>query len=179
MTLKTFFANSVIFIPIITFLIGIILNNYYLIMLTLGLLISLVLNFMMKVGFSQLSYESFRRPVGSKGCSIDWLPLKGGHDHEMGFPSGHSQFIWFFVTFLILYHLSKSNTSNYILIILLIIFALLVSISRLGIYPVLGNLCHTRLQVIVGCFIGIISALIYFIIISNYRKYIKGCKLKK
>ena len=58
MPLITFFRNSVISIPITTLVyIGISINNYYLIQLSIGLFLSNILNIIIKVFFSQFPYK--------------------------------------------------------------------------------------------------------------------------
>ena len=90
MPLITFFRNSVISIPITTFLIGISINNYYLIQLSIGLFLSNILNIIIKVFFSQFPYKIFKRPSSFNDYDISC------NDNNItyildGFPSGHSQ----------------------------------------------------------------------------------------
>ena len=87
----------------------------------------------------------------------------------MGFPSNHAQNIWFFTTFLILYNIYILKSDHYLVGSILILFSIMVSISRLGISPLLGPRCHTPLQVVVGGLLGCISAILYFGLIRKWN----------
>ena len=80
-------------------------------------------------------------------------------------PSGHSQFIWFFCVFLIMYCYEKKQYLN---IIGLILLALTVSISRLGVYH-LGAQCHSPLQITIGGLIGSILAILSYKLLKKLR----------
>ena len=71
-TISNFFRNSVISIPIINFIIGCILFDKYLIFLTIGLLLSGLLNYIIKyiiyISFNSLNRKWFLRPINAKGC---------------------------------------------------------------------------------------------------------------
>ena len=159
MSLLTFLRNSVISLPLITFLIAIIINNYYLVFLSIGLIISGIINHLLKLLTIGSSHKIFIRPSGAKGCSAECG--NEPRDGDPGFPSGHAQNAWFFSTFMILYYLAQDR-HNPIVIIIYIILALVISFSRLGYIPQLGTLCHTQFQVLVGSGLGIILATIYF-----------------
>ena len=175
MPLITFFRNSVISIPIITFLIGISINNYYLSLLSIGLFLSNILNIIIKSFFSQFPYKIFKRPPGSKDYDMSCNDNDNDNDNDnitstlSGFPSGHSQMVWFFSIFMILYSYKLGNANAQVIIILLM-FASVISFSRLGYYKILGTACHTPLQVIVGSILGIILAQLYFKLINKFIK---------
>ena len=92
MPLFTFLRNSVVILPFMSFIIAITDNNFYLLALTIGLLISAIINHLIKIITIQFPSIIFKRPKGAIGCS-------GGYDNrpcggEPGFPSGHSQNAW-------------------------------------------------------------------------------------
>jgi membrane-associated phospholipid phosphatase len=155
-----FYRNSVISIPIITFIIGIIFNKY-LIYLSIGLIINGCINYSIKKLLSYLPTNIFLRPKLSKGCSASCDSYDCSN--KIGFPSGHSQTIWFFITYLFLYHY-KSNKKiiHFPTLFCLILLATSISISRLGFLG--SNICHSPIQVIVGSILGIILAYYYFYI---------------
>lgn len=130
------------------------------------------------------------RPNGATNCGV-FLNLENKISSSFGMPSGHSQLAWAVSTFLILYLLNNNkinnknnnnnntkknkNTINKILtnknykifiIIILLLFALLVSFSRVYV-----DKCHTIQQVIMGGLFGILSGIIGFYgykLINNY-----------
>lgn len=131
------------------------------------------------------------RPNGATNCGV-FLNLDNKIASSFGMPSGHSQLAWAVSTFLILYLLddnnkiniknnNKNNTKknkntiikiltnkNYkiFIIIILLLFALLVSFSRVYV-----DKCHTIQQVIMGGLFGILSGIIGFYgykLINNY-----------
>jgi len=81
---------------------------------------------------------------------------------KYGMPSGHSQFVWCFAIFWILYisysKIFVNKVANVLSILCLLFIAIIVSQSRIFIK------CHTRYQVIVGALIGSIVAIILFYI---------------
>ncbi|XP_071821880.1 dolichyldiphosphatase 1-like [Apostichopus japonicus] len=94
-----------------------------------------------------------------------------GHDvlfSEYGMPSSHSQFMWFFAVYIILFtyirlHPPNSNSISellwrHCLAVGVIVLALLVSISRVYLNY------HTIRQVVCGAFLGIILAVPWFIL---------------
>lgn len=160
MAVKTFLRNSVASIPFVSFLLGLSLQDYKLLALSFGLGLSGIGNWLLKKCF-----PNNLRPVGARGCSAcnDELSVS----EEPGFPSGHSQNAWFFSTYMLCYSLSVAsrNQNKEILIVTTVIYITLatsISLSRLGISPVLGNLCHTPQQVIAGAVLGIISGALYY-----------------
>lgn len=111
------------------------------------------------------------RPSGATGCST-FLSCINTTSITFGMPSGHSQNAWFFSTFMLLelwryYQLqpldvkcdgmyldtiiTKHPALISILSTLLIIFAIIISYSRVWIEG-----CHTVQQVIVGAIIGVL-----------------------
>ncbi len=165
MPLLTFLRNSVISIPVLSFLIGVSLNNYYLLLLPVGLVISGIINLVLKQLLVLFPQKIFVRPDGARGCGAGC----GNNlaEGQQGFPSGHAQTAWFFAIFMIMYNITFVN-NNYLVILIYLIFAATISFSRLGYYPLLGTLCHTPLQVIVGSNLGIILGLVYFNILYYY-----------
>ena len=161
MPLFNFLRNSVISIPVLVFLIAIAENNIYLIFLTIGLIVNAFINHTIKKITTYYPNKIFLRPIKARGCSSNHLDKPCGG--KPGFPSGHSQNAWFFTMYMILYYLNKNhNNKNPLDILIFIILAFTISISRLGISPYLGTLCHTPLQVVVGGLLGIVLSYFYF-----------------
>lgn len=166
-TIKNFFRNSVVSIPIINFIIGCVLFDKYLIVLTIGLIFTGLFNYIIKyiinISFTLPYKKFFLRPKKAKGCDAccDDLPA---HD-KIGLPSGHSQIIWFFITYLFLYSYHKYNYYSLFILPFLIILAISVSLSRLG---WLGNECHTPFQVIIGSLLGSITGYYCFNIFCKF-----------
>ena len=133
------------------------------------------------------------RPNDATNCGV-FLNLDNKIASSFGMPSGHSQLAWAVSTFLILYLLDNNkinnkknnnnknnnnkNNNNIIIkilinknykmfaIIILLLFALLVSFSRVYV-----DKCHTIQQVIMGGLFGILSGIIGFYgykLINNY-----------
>ena len=165
MAILTFLRNSVISIPVVTFLIAIAINNYYLLLLPIGITISAIINIILKSCASLFSHRIFRRPIGSKGCGAGCG--NSCYTNTEGFPSGHSQNAWFFSAFMILYN-SKFGNNSILVKILYLVFASIISFSRLGYNSSLGTTCHTPLQVLVGSILGTLLGAIYFSIINMY-----------
>ena len=160
-TINLFFKNSVVSIPIITFIIGIATNNIYLIYLFIGLILSGIINlaikFTLKILFpNKLIVPILYRPQTAISCGASYN--NKDYSNEIGFPSGHSQNIWFFVTLLIL----NMNNNQPIKTIFLIFVAISTSFSRLGYFTSIGHACHTPLQVLCGSLLGISLANVYF-----------------
>ena len=154
-----FCQNSVVSIPIITFIIGLTINNIYLVLLSIGIILTGFLNFILKNIFSFFTNPIFKRPFSNR----------------TGFPSGHSQTIWFFAIFILL--LSRKYHSIYFIPICFIVIslAILISLSRLGWFPlqpfkISGKVYHNPLQVFVGALIGIITSYYYFIFLDKLIK---------
>lgn len=150
--LQLFCRDSVISIPIITFIIGLSINNNYLILLSIGIILTGLLNFILKLFFSLFSNPIFKRPFSN----------------TPGFPSGHSQTIWFFTIFILLLSLKYKSIFFYPISIIVITLAILISLSRLGWFPlqpykISGKVFHTFFQVLVGAIIGIVTAYYFFI----------------
>ena len=156
--LKGVFRTTVLTIPIITFIIGFGIFNKYLICLAIGMFLSGLVNLAIKYFLKQFNTTIFLRPYNAKGCGVCYGEEYAGN--MIGFPSGHSQLIWFFTTYLFIYSYTKYN-NLYILPILLLL-AISTSISRLGILPFLGSPCHSIIQVLSGSILGIITAYYYF-----------------
>ena len=159
MAILTFLRNSVISIPVLTFLIGIAINNYYLLLLPIGIIISAIINIILKWWSSSFKNKIFIRPDGSKGCGAGCGNTP--YSNRVGFPSGHSQNAWFFAIYMILYS-NKFGNNNTMVKLIYLSFATIISFSRLGYYSILGTTCHTPIQVIVGSIIGILLAKVYF-----------------
>ena len=156
-----FCNSSVISIPIITFIIGYTLSNLNIILLTIGLIASIIFNIILKCIFSLFYNPIFYRPH-------QFILTNNNHFSIIGFPSGHSQVIWFFSFFLFLLSKNKKQWMTYLLFILPII----ISLSRIGWTPfkpfkISTTIYHTPLQIIIGSFIGIITAY-YFYKNHNY-----------
>jgi len=163
--LENFFRNSVVSIVIITFIIAITLVDRYLMALVLGLILSGVLNYSIKYTLDLICDNTtrryFLRPINAKGCGACCQETPA--NNKIGFPSGHSQIVWFFSFYLILYSYYKLSY-NIPSIIILIFFATSVSISRLG---WLGNQCHTPGQVIAGTLLGCYTSYYYFYLVKS------------
>ena len=140
-SLETFCKNSVLSIPIICFMIGIIDFKY--ILITIGIILCGIINFIIKSIINKiLPYKYTKRPNNAKGCGA----CNDNYIDNIGLPSGHSQLAWFFVFYL---WLLKPNIRN---ALILFPIALIISISRY-----FSN-CHTKLQIFIGSLIGIIFA---------------------
>ncbi|XP_019871737.2 dolichyldiphosphatase 1-like [Aethina tumida] len=94
-------------------------------------------------------------------------PLRRDHQYvEYGMPSSHSQFVWFFATYVIyfvfirLHHLNNNtiieNVSKFLIISSSVVMALLVSISRIYLHY------HTIAQVLCGALVGVLFATVWF-----------------
>lgn len=155
--LNYFYRGSVISIPLISFIIGIVLD-YRLVLLSILLVINGWLNDVLKWFFGLFPTTLFLRPKLARGCGA--TNRNKSSAHKIGFPSGHSQTIWFFVTFLFLLGYHHKPKQTLLLSPILILFALIGSLSRTGWndnYP-----CHTPIQVLIGSIIGILFALSIF-----------------
>ena len=162
-TLQLFCRDSVFSIPIITFILGLTINNIYFILLSIGIVLSGILNFILKKLFSLFSNPIFKRP----------------YSNTPGFPSGHSQVIWFFAIFILLlskkYHNSTISRHTKVIIIIVTTLAILISLSRLGWFPlqpckISGKVFHNPLQVLVGAIIGILTGYYYFCYLDKIIK---------
>lgn len=100
----------------------------------------------------------YERPHGASYCGLFQSPLEK-IPKSMGMSSGHAQFIFTFVAFM-LYYLNNTNKK---LIILIIGFIL--AISR--IYP---TNCHTVQQVIVGSIIGFLYGCSVYKLLESFDK---------
>jgi len=96
-------------------------------------------------------------------------PMKRDTLHtEYGMPSSHSQFMWFFVCYLILFIFIRvhnnyntiDNVWKYVACVLGVCAAVCVSYSRVY----LGY--HTGSQVLWGCLIGLCLGLLYFLLVQ-------------
>jgi len=118
------------------------------------------------------------RPSNALNCNM--INQGGFADKNPGFPSGHSTVAFILLTIFIYEYItnyksniqitSKSHNIPFILIILSIM-AIIVPYSRYK------TNCHTPIQVISGCLLGIIIGLFYTMIIdkmwlSKYPKYV-------
>ena len=124
------------------------------------------------------------RPKGATNCGA-FLKFPDKESSSYGMPSGHSQSIWFFVSYIILCMYDKHNTLfntkhlndkvKFVSIFLLIFFAFLTSYSRVVIEK-----CHTIQQVLVGAIFGIVMAYVAFIIKDKIHKVLnKHLDVKK
>lgn len=170
-TINHFFKNSVVSIPIITFIISIATNNPFLIFIVIGLVISGIINLtikhILKIIFPNKNKAIILyRPNTATSCGAS--NNDKNYSNEIGFPSGHSQSIWFFITLLIL------NMPNYgpIPTIFLILVAMAISFSRLGYFTSLGSACHTPLQVLCGSLLGIVLAHFFYLFKFDFIKHI-------
>ena len=143
-----------IYVIIITLLSGIIFRDVRGIIFFLLLIFNVLLNLLLK--FLMKDRKESKRPKNEPGDCGD----------PYGMPSGHSQFVWFFSFFIILYIFFNNNYKdkllNTMLILSLSLISIIISISRIYIN------CHTTKQVIVGGIFGIILAIIFFISLKKY-----------
>jgi len=122
----------------------------YLLFLTLFLIFGIVLNVCLKKIIRQ------NRPRDAKGCGLYENLYK---QYTYGMPSMHSQIWAIFSLFWTIYIIRNIHVSTYKKIIsITILFALLILIC----YQRVSSSCHTTQQVIVGCIVGFISALIMY-----------------
>jgi len=127
-------------------------------LLTLGMLLSKGINTLLKSFFALFPTTIFNRPKGAKHCGLKCTdePL----EHKMGFPSGHSQMIWFFVISLLILYWSKHPKRCLLATPLLFLFASLTTLSRTGWTG--SHNCHTPIQVLVGAIVGVLIAIFYW-----------------
>lgn len=166
-------SNSIL-ISIIVFFIKFMttLNKNFLIIIII-IIISFIINCLLKqlsknivqINNLKLLRNIILRPLSYK-CTrnnLFYLPsFFGIQTSNIGLPSGHSQIIWtIIISCLLFFNLTKTSK------IILILMGILVSISRLGIFPILGVKCHTTLQVILGGFIGAFIGLFISNIFKN------------
>ena len=163
--LKYILKTSVISIPIITSILAIILNNEKFIKFSLILISSNFINITLKIIFGLINYKFFLRP------NSKYIPFRdrslSDYIKNIGMPSGHSQLSFLFSTFLILYIINKNiyninKISVISKIILLLVFSISISVSRLGIIKNLGPQVHSIFQVVIGGIIGIIIGFLTF-----------------
>jgi membrane-associated phospholipid phosphatase len=154
---NAFFRYSNVSLPLVTFMIGLISDNK-LLLLTLGMLLSEGINTLLKSFFALFPTTIFNRPKGAKQCgtkcSDDLL------EHKLGFPSGHSQMIWFFIISLLIIYWPRYPKRTLLAFPILLLFASLITLSRIGWTG--SHKCHTPIQVICGSIIGCIIALFYW-----------------
>ena len=172
--MSLFFAQTTPrLILLYAFLYGIITYNLYFIIFSVLAFINLIVNSALKEIF-KIIYESlnvnklpilgtYKRPPGA--CNCGSIPSKKIATSS-GMPSGHSQNIWFFFSFMLLYIIQQFNykknktTTDKIIfgltIITLLIISLFVSYSRVY------NGCHTTQQVIIGGLFGLLFGFIAF-----------------
>jgi membrane-associated phospholipid phosphatase len=166
MVLKTFLRNSVASIPFTCFLYGLFFQDIKLLLLSFGIGINGILNWILKHIFIHNT-----RPPGARNCGACSNNTKC--DGKPGFPSGHSQIAWFFAIFMICYLLDLSKTRgknvevDILSTIILLGLAFTISFSRLGYLRVLGNPCHTPEQVIAGGVLGSVLGYYYYKLISK------------
>ncbi len=180
--LQTFPASSLYF----GILGSLIFQNIWMIGYTIGLIISLIANFILKELIFRPLYGNTKnipilgrglRPIGAMNCS-NYITCPKKPSFTFGMPSGHSMTIWFTITFIIMYLVSKrftieilnENNQNdtskqndflfYISIVILILLGLLMGYSRVFITK-----CHTIQQVIIGSILGIGFGYLYTIYI--------------
>lgn len=152
-----FFRCSEISLPIITFMIGLVADNK-LLLLTLGMLLSGGINSILKSFFAIFPTTIFHRPKGAKQCGAICSDVLV--DHKMGFPSGHSQMIWFFIISLLIIYWPKHPKRCLLVSPFLLLFATLITLSRTGWTGACK--CHTPIQVGVGSIFGCIIAIFYW-----------------
>jgi membrane-associated phospholipid phosphatase len=133
-----------IFISLITF------DMQYFVFLVLFFIFGIILNVCLKRIIKQ------GRPSGHGTCGLYDDLYK---NYTYGMPSMHSQIWSIFTLFWTIYILRNVNTSSYKKIIPIFIFWLLLLVIC---YQRVNSNCHTLLQVIIGCIIGFISALVMY-----------------
>lgn len=137
-------------------------NKIFLYFVGFAIVFGLLFNSIEKKVFSQLFNGDFfiyrPNPYNKNGELNNYSQcgfLPNTKSSNIGFPSGHSQFWGFVISFWTLY-LLKNNKNNLGLLILLWSCGLYVLYSRIKIG------CHTKLQVFSGFLIGIIlGSLVY------------------
>ncbi len=163
------------FILIYAFIYGLITYNLYFIIFSILAFINLIGNSLLKEIF-KIIYNLLKtnklpilgtqnRPPGAYNCGT--VP-SNKLATSSGMPSGHSQNIWFFFSFMLLYILQQFNykknktTKDKIIIgitiLLLLIISIFVSYSRVY------NGCHTTQQVIFGGLFGLLFGSLAFIL---------------
>ncbi len=163
------------FIPLYTFLYGLISIDYYFILMSVFYLINSSANLIIKHLFKLLYQYSRKkslpilgigeRPPGAyTNPKIGFLDKFSFEAKLFGMPSGHSQNAWFFCAFGIFYLIDKVYYTDkdkynsfkinksiwvFITIIIMLILATFISYSRVA------NNYHTTQQVILGGLIGV------------------------
>ena len=121
--------------------------------------IALCINFIINMILKSILWNQDQNADRPEGASTKKCGDKYGN------PSGHSQFVWFFSVFWILYILNSKIFDNKVANTLscssLILIAIIVSWSR-----VLIN-CHNFAQVLTGSIIGIILGTLAFYLTKN------------
>lgn len=154
MTLSQTIINAAsalpVYVLISSLLAGIIFQDNRALVFFIVLCINCMLNMLLKYILWE-SDENAKRPPGG---SVEKCGDKYGN------PSGHSQFVWFFSTFWILYighsNVFSNNTANVLSYISLVLIAILVCSSRIYLN------CHNTHQVLLGSVVGIIFGIIAF-----------------
>ena len=177
------------FLPIYTFIYGLITIDYYFILMSFFYIISSFMNLIFKYLFKLLyTYTKQKslpilgigeRPPGAYvNPKIGYLDELSFEAKLFGMPSGHAQSAWFFCVYGILYFLDKvyynrnfndknklnwfgRNTWMVIVCFFMISLAIFISYSRVH------NNYHTTQQVIVGGIIGSGLGGVFYVL-SNY-----------
>jgi len=108
----------------------------------------------------------YPRPMNAMDCAL-FIDRKNNRNKSPGMSSGHAQFIFSFVIFVICYLKKKKDNNYYLKSLILLLIAVLISLSRVYI----AN-CHTLQQVIIGSLIGYSYGYFLFILLDKYN-YIK------
>lgn len=108
----------------------------------------------------------YSRPPNAMNCALFTDP-KNPQNKSPGMSSGHAQFLFSFVTFLICYLKKKRDSKYYLKSLILLLIAFFIALSRVYI----AN-CHTIQQVIIGSLIGFGYGFILFNLLDKYN-YIK------
>ena len=164
MLLKFFLKKSVALMPIICVIMYFIFGNRDYLVLLIGLTVSSIVNIIIKFILGYIDYDYFLRPNKIKKQNPNFLDLL----INVGMPSGHAQMAWVFTTYLILLYHKRHH--NVLITIILLLFSIFISISRIGVNKALGNKVHTLPQVGVGSLVGIIIGIIFYFKKDNYLK---------
>ena len=141
------------------------INIYFIfsfdIILIIGLILCVCIQFIIKYITTDLYPPIFKRPDGATNCN---LFNKGGLvDTQSGFPSGHVTIISFFMEMLLL----KYNTYDLINKLYFNIPTILVGYARIK------KGCHNLIQVIAGYLLGYSIANILHTYKTNVNEYMK------
>jgi membrane-associated phospholipid phosphatase len=179
-----FSQTSAQFIPIYAIIYGLISLNYYLIFLGIFLFMNEIINLGLKKIF-QVIYDVFTkkainllgiggRPKNAVNCgSMPTIKSYCNLSKSFGMPSGHSQQVWFFFGFLLLYLIKQLNDEDDkddkkykkifigVVITIFLCISIFISVSRVYVG------CHTIQQVIIGGLFGFMFGCLGFLL-TNY-----------